>query len=156
MLLLPGLAGAEDYEPAQPLEFRSRWGWHEEERIEYYDMGRANNFTAPAYRMVDASGAPVEGQFLIVPDLRTGVLVGATPSVNYSDFHRIWDVEVPSDYVPNTFTSYDDLVTAGLEMTERSIVWNTPMVPAGSTLVGSEAEDHPLTQGWWQGNAGLP
>jgi hypothetical protein len=153
LVLLAGNVAAEEVDRAEPWEFRSQWGWYQGDRVDYYDIGRATNTTAPLYRLVDGEGDPVEGQHLIFADLRVGVLIGMTPSSDYSDFHRIWDVPVPDGYVPDTHRSYADLVDAGLSMTESDLVLNTPMVPANSTLVGTDAEQHPLTQGWWEGVA---
>ncbi|UCC92441.1 MAG: Ig-like domain-containing protein [Thermoplasmata archaeon] len=140
---------AGEVERADPWEFRSQWGWFEGDRVHYYDLGRSTNVTAPVYRLVDGGGDPVQGQHLIFSDLRPGVLVGVPPSANYSDFHRVWDVPVPDGYVPNTHRSYTDLVDAGLTMSVTDLVLNTPMVPAGSSLVGVDAQQHPLTVGWW-------
>ncbi len=151
LVVMTQTVAGEEYEPAAPWEFRAQWGWHEEDRVTYYDLGRAHNSTAPVYRMVYGSGSPVEGQHLIFADLRPGVLVGAPISGNYSDFHRIWDVQVPTGYVPNEIRSLADVLAADLIMTERDLVWNTPMAPEGSSLVGTEAELHPLVQGWWDG-----
>ncbi len=150
VFLVQPVAG-DDYVPAGPWEFRSQWGWYEGDRVTYYDLGRASNTTAPAYRLVDGSSRPIEGQHLIFEDLRQGVLVGAPISGNYSDFHRIWDVEVPAGYVPNEIRSLADIWGANLSMTERDLVWNTPMVSEGSTLIGADSDLHPLTQGWWDG-----
>nr|NIP33331.1 hypothetical protein [Thermoplasmata archaeon]NIS10399.1 hypothetical protein [Thermoplasmata archaeon]NIS18386.1 hypothetical protein [Thermoplasmata archaeon]NIT75369.1 hypothetical protein [Thermoplasmata archaeon]NIU47541.1 hypothetical protein [Thermoplasmata archaeon] len=144
------VAGAEDVDRAEPWEFRSQWGWYEGDRVHFYDLGRATNATAPAYRLVDGVGDPIEGQHLIFPDLRNGVLIGKEPSPGYSDFHRVWDVQVPPGYVPDTYRSLADLQDAGLPMTETDLVINSPMVPANSTLVGIDSDLHPLAKAWWQ------
>ena len=52
LALLISLPVAGEHEPAQPWEFRSHWGWYEGDRVEFYDLGRATNVTAPAYRLV--------------------------------------------------------------------------------------------------------
>jgi len=153
LLVLAQGAAAEDVERAEPWEFRSQWGWFEGDRVHFYDLGRASNTTAAVYRLVDGAGDPVEGQRMIFHDLRLGILVGVPPSANYSDFHRVWDVRVPSGYVPDTLRSLAELVEADLPMTRTDIVWNSPMVPANSTLVGVDAGQHPLTEGWWEGVA---
>ena len=147
-------SGAEgtEYDPAGPWTFRSEWGWYEGDRIEYYDLGRASNTTSPAYRLVDASGKAIEGQHLIFSNLRPGILVGAPFDSNYSDFHRILDVQVPAGYVPDTIRSLSDISEANLTMVQRDLVWNTPMVPAGSTLSGTDSQLHPLIPGWWNGS----
>lgn len=150
LLLSQPPAGAE-VERFDPWVVHSHWGWLEGDRIEFYDLGRTVNTTAPVYRLVDASGDAVEGQRLIFQDLRSGIIADATPSDGYSDFHRVWDVRVPDGYVPETWRSLADLVAANLTMTETDLVWNTPMVPAGSALVGSDAGLHPLMSGWWDG-----
>ena len=150
LALMQPLAGA-DVVRHDPWEVRSQWGWYEGDRVEFYDMGRTVNTTAPVYRLVDASGDAVEGQRLVFSDLRSGIIVGETPSEGYSDFHRVWDVRVPDGYVPDTWRSLVDLVGANLTMTETDLVWNTPMVPAGSTLEGADAGLHPLMSGWWDG-----
>ncbi len=151
LLLLAQGTAAGDVERAQPWEFRSQWGWFEGDRVHYYDLGRASNQTAPAYRLVDGGGLQIEGQHLIFADLRSGILIGVPPGDDYSDFHRIWDVQVPAGYVPDTHRSLTDIVDAELPMTETDIVWNTPMVPADSALVGTGSQLHPLTSAWWEG-----
>jgi hypothetical protein len=150
LVLLAGSVVGEDVGRAEPLEFRSHWGWFEGDRVHYYDMGRASNTTAPVYRLVDGGGDPIQGQHLIFSDMRSGILIGVPSSSNYSDFHRVWDVPVPGGYVPDTHRSYSDLMDAGLTMTEPDIVMNTPLVPANSTLVGTDSQQHPLTMGWWE------
>ncbi len=147
------VASAEEPERAEPWEFRSQWGWYEGDRVHYYDMGRATNQTAPVYLLVDTGGDPVEGQGLIFADIRNGILVGVPGSTGYSDFHRVWEVQVPGGYVPDTHRSQADLVTAGLPMMETGLVMNTPMVPMGSRLVGADSGAHPLETGWWDGIA---
>jgi hypothetical protein len=151
LTMLAVTVSAEDVDRAEPKEFHSQWGWYEGDRVHYYDMGRATNSTSPAYRLVDGSGDPIEGQHLIFADLRVGILVGFEPSPEYSDFHRVWDVPVSAGYVPDTYRAHSQLVDAGLPMTETDLVINTPMVPANSTLVGMDAGQHPLMWGWWEG-----
>ena len=150
VVMTQNVAG-DDYEPAAPWEFQAQWGWYGEDRVTYYDLGRAQNTTAPVYRLVYGSGNPVEGQYLIFADLRPGLLVGAPISGNYSDFHRIWDVQVATGYVPNDIRSFADILAANLTMTQRDLVWNTPMAPEGSILVGTDEGLYPLVEGWWNG-----
>ncbi len=153
LTLLASPGATAEHEPAAPWVFTSQWGWYHGERIEYYDLGRATNTTAPAYRLVDPGGDPIDGQRLIFGDLRPGVLVGAETGQNYSDFHRIWDVTVPDGYSPDQLRSLNELMVANLTMVETELVWNTPMVPAGSSLVGADSGAHPLQEGWWDGES---
>ncbi len=149
--LMLSTSAAGEVERAEPWEFRSQWGWYQGDRVTFYDLGRATNATAPVYRLVDGTEAPVEGQRLIFADLRPGILIGVPPGTGYSDFHRVWDVQVPAGYVPETYRSLSDLTSAELPMTETDLVMNAPMVPANSTLVGTDAGLHPLQVGWWEG-----
>jgi hypothetical protein len=150
MLTIAHEAQGEDYTPSEPWTFRSEWGWYDGDRVTYYDLGRSSNSSSPAYRMVDGIGNPIEGQGLIFGELRPGVLVDAPFSPSYSDFHRIWDVQVPAGYVPDEIRSLSAIQAANLTMVERDLVLNSPMVPAGSTLIGTGSGSHPLLQGWWE------
>jgi hypothetical protein len=151
LTVLSSGSSAEDVQRAEPWEFRSQWGWYEGDRVHFYDLGRASNATAPVYMLVDGTGDPVQGQHLIFADLRPGIIIGVPPSPGYSDFHRVWEVQVPGGYVPNTHRSLGDLENASLPMTETDVVLNTPLVPANSTLVGTDADLHPIMTGWWEG-----
>jgi hypothetical protein len=61
-------------------------------------------------------------------------LIDALPGdEGYSDFHRVWRVTVPDDYVANTLTSVAALEAAGFPMLETDELANHPVVAAGST-----------------------
>lgn len=94
------------------------------------------------YHLVDSVGQAIEEQYDIVP-------TGGAFSETYSDLREIVDVTVPDDYVPNSLTSVEALVDAGLldeaNLNRTGIIRNIPLVRAGSQLQG---RDHTLISLW--------
>lgn len=87
---------------------------------------------------------PVEGQLNIV-----NVIPG---DAGYNDFWLVNKVTVPSDYVANTVTSYDEIVKKGYAIEPTTMVVNCPIVPKGSTAVKrfSSNESKDLARGWYK------
>jgi hypothetical protein len=128
-------------------------GWYEGRQTFYYDFGANTKATAdgqkvipaPIYVLItgfDADGNPqvVEGQRNIVD------VIPGDPG--YSDLWQVTFVTVPEDYAANTFTSADDVLNSGFEMTVPGVLVNCPIVPLNSELAEGGA---PLVQGWYKG-----
>ena len=137
-----------------PTAYNLVQGWYQDRQTFYYEFGMnssatedgLNVVTAPIYVLVtgfDADGNPqvVEGQNNIVD-----VIPG---DEGYSDLWEVTFVTVPEDYVANTITSADEVLSGGFELTVPGVLVNCPIVPAGSTL--ESADDAPVVQGWYKG-----
>jgi LPXTG-motif cell wall-anchored protein len=136
-----------------PQTYELTRGWYEGRQTYYYDFGTnsqvgADDQTvvpAPIYVLVtgfNADGSPqvVEGQRNIID-----VIPG---DEGYSDLWEVTFVTVPEDYVANTITSAEEIISGGYEQTKAGFYVNCPVVPADSTL----AEDGgTLTLGWYKG-----
>lgn len=115
------------------------------ELVSYYNFDVQPAAPAAIYVLFPMGGtAPVDGQLNII---------GAIPGdPGYSDFWRVTRVDVPSDYVANTYASVDELLAADLPMTTTDTIVNCPVVPPGSTasarVGGGSAELH---RGWHDG-----
>jgi hypothetical protein len=146
-LSVPGSAQGQTYGLTQ--------GWYEGRQTFYYDFGANTQatedgeqiITAPIYVLIngfDDEGNPmmVEGQHNIV-----GVVPG---DPGYSDLWEVTFVTVPAGYEANTFTSVEDVLDSGYEMTVPGVLVNCPIVPERSTLSEGGA---PLVQGWYEGEA---
>lgn len=100
------------------------------EPVAYYDFGLSSGFTMPVYRLVDETGAAIEGQLPIIASL--------PGQPGYSDFWQVTQVEVPPGYISNSITSAAELLEAELEQQLTVEVFNRPVVPAGSTAEKGE------------------
>jgi len=114
------------------------------ELIGYYNFDVMPTEPAPIYVLFrDGESHPVDGQMNII-----NVIPGDTA---YNDFWQVHKVTVPSDYVANTVTSYDQIMEAGYPMEETTILVNCPVVPEGSTAGLRYGEGSPeLTMGWYK------
>lgn len=96
------------------------------------------------YRLVDANGDPIEGQFDIIPD-------GGPYTDTYSDLREIVEVTVPSDYEANRLTSVTALEEAGLlaeaNVNRTGITVNVPVVFPGAILQGRERPTETIWSG---------
>ncbi len=155
LLILAALLFAAGAAPAlaQGQTFELTQGWYEGRATYYYDFGANTQATgngqgvatAPIYVPItgmDAEGNPqmVAGQHNIV-----GVVPG---DEGYSDLWAVTFVTVPADYEANTFTSVQQVLDSGYELTSPGVYVNCPIVPEGSTLAEGGA---PLVQGWYEG-----
>lgn len=135
-----------------PKRFELTQGWYEGRQTFYYDFGANTQAStdgttivpAPIYVLVtgfndDGSPKVVEGQRNIID-----VIPG---DEGYSDLWEVTFVTVPEDYVANTITSAEQVMSGGYEMKKAGFYVNCPVVPAGSTL----AEGGDLTAGWYKG-----
>lgn len=113
--------------------------------VDYYNFDVQPTTPAPIYVLIKSGQTtPVTGQLNIID-----VIPG---DAGYNDFWQVYNVTVPSDYVANTITSYQEIVTKGYPIAKTSALVNCPVVPKGSTAsmrypAGSSAG---LTTGWYK------
>ena len=113
--------------------------------ITYYNFDVQSKSPADIWVLFkEGSSTPVDGQLNIV-----NVIPG---DPGYNDFWLVNKVTVPSDYVPNTVTSYDQIVSKGYSIEPTTMVVNCPIVPKGSTATKrfSSSEDSGLARGWYK------
>lgn len=136
---LPGPNVAIDYDA----RFLMRGLGPAGERVLLYHFDVRPTVPAPIYVLFRAGEAlPVEGQKNIV------TVIPGDPG--YNDLWQPVRVEVPSDYVANSLTSYEEL--AGLPMQAMPALVNCPVVPEGSVALTRTPGDYAeLTQGWYEG-----
>jgi hypothetical protein len=86
---------------------------------------------------------PVSGQLNII-DVVPG-------DAGYNDFWLVEKVTVPTSYVANTVTSYDEIMQMGYSVTATTSIVNCPVVPKGSVarkrFLSTESAE--LTRGWY-------
>ncbi len=114
--------------------------------VQYYNFDVMPRETAPIFALFhEGEDAPVAGQLNIVD-----VIPG---DEGYNDFWHVHKVTVPADYVANSITSVDALMSAGFVIERTNLVVNCPIVPDGSTamLRYSEGNGSGLVEGWYKG-----
>lgn len=110
--------------------------------VSYYNFDVQPTAPAPIFVLFrEGSDTPVDGQLNIVD-----VIPG---DEGYNDFWQVVRVTVPSDYVANTVTSVEDIMSEGFAMETTDMVVNCPIVPDGSTGELGGAADG-LTRGWYE------
>ncbi len=121
-------------------------GWSPAGKIvDYYNFDIQPTAPAPIYVLIKSGETTsVTGQYNIID-----VIPGDS---GYNDFWQIYNVTVPSDYVANTITSYQEIVSKGYPVTQTNTLVNCPVVPKGSTATerypaGSDAL---LITGWYK------
>ena len=113
--------------------------------VQYYNFDVQSTTPAPIYMLYwEGDTTAVAGQANIID-----VLPG---TAGYNDFWQIHKVTVPTSYVANTVTSYQQLVAAGYTITPTTTLVNCPVVPAGSTANKQYGSSSPssLVQGWYK------
>lgn len=115
------------------------------EKTIYYNFDVLSTTPAPIYVLFrSGETTPVAGQINIV-----NVIPG---DAGYNDFWLVTKVAVPADYVANTITSYDQIVSGGYTLTPTTTIVNCPIVPKGSVarkrFLSTEVAD--LTRGWYR------
>jgi hypothetical protein len=100
-------------------------GWYKGQDVSYFDFGMNAIDTAPIYAFItgfDGDGNPqfVEGQNNVI-----GVIPGDD---GYSAFWYVNLVTVPADYVANTITSVDQVLSAGYEIVTPGLLVNCPVL----------------------------
>jgi hypothetical protein len=111
--------------------------------VRYYNFDVQPTEPAPIYVLFrEGEDSPVAGQLNIVD-----VIPG---DAGYNDFWNPIKVTVPTDYVANTITSYEDISAAGLAMEPTDALVNCPIVPEGSTAtLRYGGADAGLVRGWY-------
>ncbi len=114
-------------------------------KVIYYNFDALSTTPAPIYVLFKTGeSSPVSGQLNIV-DVVPG-------DGGYNDFWLVTKVTVPANYVANTITSYDQIVSGKYTITTTSSIVNCPIVPKGS--VASKrylaSESPALTRGWYK------
>ncbi|MBS1771428.1 MAG: hypothetical protein JST82_01120 [Bacteroidetes bacterium] len=110
--------------------------------ISYYNFDVQPETPAPIYVLVQ-NGTPVSGQLNIID-----VIPG---DANYNDFWLVNTVEVPSDYVANTITSYQQIKDKGYTISATTHIVNCPVVPSGSTASKRlNGESTGIIRGWYK------
>ncbi len=152
LLILAALLFAAGAAPAlaQGQTFELTQGWYEGRATYYYDFGANTQATdngqgvatAPIYVPItgmDAEGNPqmVAGQHNIV-----GVVPG---DAGYSDLWAVTFVTVPADYEANTFTSVQQVLDSGYELTSPGVYVNCPRTsaPIYAFITGLDDEGNP-------------
>lgn len=113
--------------------------------VDYYNFDVQPLTPAPIYVLFKPGASdPVAGQHNIID-----VIPG---DANYNDFWQIYKVTVPSDYVANTITSYQEILDKGYTITKTNSLVNCPVVPKGSTATKRlpAGSDNTLTIGWYK------
>lgn len=111
----------------------------------YYNFDVMSTTPDPIYVLFkEGETTPVAGQLNIVNTI--------PGDVGYNDFWIMNKVTVPSNYVANVVTSYDEIISRGYTITPTTNIINCPVVPEGSTAAtifggGSNA----ITRGWYKG-----
>jgi hypothetical protein len=114
--------------------------------VRYYNFDVQSLAPAPIYVLFrQGETSPVSGQLNIVD-----VIPG---DQGYNDFWQVYKVTVPSDYVANVVTSYQEIMSNGYPVEATQTLVNCPIVPQGSTamLRYTSTESNQLTMGWYQG-----
>ena len=136
---------------SSPQVFALEQGWVDGQAVSYYNFG-LNTPLNPE----DPGRVRVEPGWLFITgfneDGTPKKLVGqftlfdvAPGDANYSDFWQINFVSPPEGYELNSIRSLAALEEQGLQIDKSPMLVNCPIVPAGSTLEGSDLE---LQQGW--------
>lgn len=112
---------------------------------EYYNFDVMPDVPSPIYVFFkEGETTPVAGQLNIIDKI--------PGEAGYNDFWSMQKVTVPSNYVANTVTSFDEIISKGYTISATTNIINCPVVPDGSTATkriggGSTA----LNRGWYKG-----
>jgi hypothetical protein len=115
------------------------------EKTVYYNFDVLSTTPAPIYVLFrNGETTPVSGQLNIIN------VVPGDPG--YNDFWLVEKVSVPTDYVANTVTSFDEIYKKGYPVAATTTIVNCPVVPKGSVARKrySSSESADLTRGWYK------
>ena len=111
--------------------------------VDYYNFDIQPTTPAPIWLFFKA------GQTTSIPGQNIIDVIPGDPG--YNDFWQVYSVTVPDNYVPNTITSYQELVASGYPISKTTMLVNCPVVPKGSTATKRYGTgDAGLTQGWYK------
>lgn len=119
------------------------------EKVKYLHFDVQSILPPPIYILKKSNGNMVAGQ-LNIADVIPG-------DAEYSDFWRMYEVNVPDDYVANTISSLSDIQKSGYTVTVTDMVVNCPFVPKNSTATERYTggtgpfDDNGLHQCWYKG-----
>lgn len=116
------------------------------ELVRYYNFDVQPMTSAPIFVLFhEGESMPVAGQLNIID-----VIPG---DAGYNDFWHVHKVTVPTDYVANVVTSYQEIMNNGYAIEQTTTLVNCPVVPEGSTanLRYSSGESNELVRGWYKG-----
>jgi hypothetical protein len=114
--------------------------------VDYYNFDLQPTTPAPIWLFFKP------GQTTSIPGQNIIDVIPGDPG--YNDFWQVYSVAVPDNYVPNTITSYQELVASGYPISKTTMLVNCPVVPKGSTATKRYASgDAGLTQGWYKDQA---
>lgn len=114
--------------------------------VEYYNFDIQTTTPAPIWVFYK------NGQTTSVAD-QLNIIDVIPGEAEYNDFWRVYKVTVPDNYVPNSVTSYSEIVAKGYTVTSTTNIVNCPVVPKGSTATKRFGinGDAGLTKGWYKG-----
>ncbi len=114
------------------------------EIIQYYNFDVQPTTPAPIYVLFkEGESMPVDSQLNIID-----VIPG---DAGYNDFWQVVKVTVPSDYVANTVTGFEQIMDGGYDTETTSTIVNCPVVPEGSTaMLRFGGGDNGLIRGWYK------
>ncbi len=137
-------------DPGEPIDldqppFITRGLGPEGQSALYYNFDVQPAEPAPIYVLFrEGEDSPVSGQLNIID------VIPGDPG--YNDYWRVHRVVVDADYVANSLTSLEGIMSAGLAPEATETLVNCPVVPEGSTANRSFAGGpSQLTQGWYRG-----
>lgn len=112
--------------------------------VRYYNFDVQSTTPASVYVLYrEGEDKPVAGQLDIIDTL--------PGEKGYNDFHEVWKVNVPKDYVANTITDAATLSKAGYKTQRTNTLRNMPVVPDKSVarmrLNGGNAD---LQRAWYR------
>jgi hypothetical protein len=113
--------------------------------VRYYNFDVQPMTAAPIYVLFhQGESTPVAGQLNIV-----NVIPG---DAGYNDFWQVYKVTVPTDYVANVVSSYQEIIANGYMIEATTTLVNCPIVPKGSTamLRYKSTESNGLVRGWYK------
>lgn len=114
------------------------------QRVAYYNFDVQPVTGAPIFVFFrEGESAPVAGQLNVI-----NVIPG---DQGYNDFWRVTRVIVPSNYVANSVTSSQGIISAGYRTEATTMIVSCPVVPEGSTaILRLSGESNALTRGWYK------
>src|SRR5262245_38052198 len=96
------------------------------EMVTYYNFDVLPTTPAHIYVFV------MQGTDQVVPN-QLNVVDVIPGDAGYNDFWLVTQVMVPSDYVANSITSYQEIISSNYTMVPTDMIVNCPIVPEGST-----------------------
>lgn len=115
--------------------------------VKYYNFDVQSTAPEDIYVFFKEDGTQLSEQNNIIPTI--------PGEVGYNDFWLVNKVTVPKNYVPNSLTSENEVLSSGYKITKTNSIVNCPVVPFGSTAARSAKASiaSALTIGWYKGQA---